>query len=89
MGKLDAVDSNEVIEWIVQWQHESGGFSGNIGHDPHILYTLSAVQIIVLFDRLNALDAEKVSNCILHALCLDALLVGSLMLDRRTIMDEL
>jgi len=46
----------------------AGGFGGNIGHDPHILYTLSAVQVLALFDRLNMLDIENVSNCILSAL---------------------
>ncbi|KAJ6974227.1 geranylgeranyl transferase type-2 subunit beta 1-like isoform X2 [Populus alba x Populus x berolinensis] len=63
LGKLDALDSNEVIEWIMKCQHESGGFAGNIGHDPHMLYTLSAVQVLALFDKLNVLDADKVANC--------------------------
>ena len=31
-----------------------------MGHDPHILYTLSAVQILILFDALDRLDAAKV-----------------------------
>jgi hypothetical protein len=43
----------------------AGGFAGNIGHDPHMLYTLSAVQVLALFDKLNVLDADKVANCIL------------------------
>lgn len=43
----------------------AGGFGGNIGHDPHILYTLSAVQNLALFDKLNVLDVDKVTNCIL------------------------
>lgn len=48
----------------------AGGFGGNIGHDPHILYTLSAVQALALFDKLNVLDVEKVANCILcHTDC--------------------
>ncbi|CAI0460743.1 unnamed protein product [Linum tenue] len=65
LGKLDAVDSNEIIEWILKCQHESGGFAGNVGHDPHILYTLSAIQVLALFDKLNVLDVDKVSTCIL------------------------
>lgn len=43
----------------------SGGFSGNVGHDPHILYTLSAVQVLALFDKLDLIDVDKVTNCIL------------------------
>lgn len=41
-----------------------GGFGGNVGHDPHILYTLSAVQVLALFDKLNVLDIDKITNCI-------------------------
>nr|ABK24633.1 unknown [Picea sitchensis] len=61
MGKLDAVDREEVVSWVLQCQHDRGGFSGNIGHDPHILYTLSAVQILALLDKLDAIDADKIS----------------------------
>ena len=43
----------------------AGGFGGNVGHDPHVLYTLSAVQVLCLFDRLDALDVDKVADCIL------------------------
>ncbi|KAI3916816.1 hypothetical protein MKW92_049821, partial [Papaver armeniacum] len=33
--------------WVnTKEHHQSGGFAGNIGHDPHMLYTLSAVQIL-------------------------------------------
>lgn len=45
--------------------HCAGGFAGNVGHDPHILYTLSAVQVLALFDKLDVLDVDKVTNCIL------------------------
>ncbi|MCL7029947.1 hypothetical protein MKW94_005467 [Papaver nudicaule] len=30
----------------------TGGFAGNIGHDPHMLYTLSAVQVLALLDTI-------------------------------------
>ncbi|XP_039040074.1 geranylgeranyl transferase type-2 subunit beta 2-like [Hibiscus syriacus] len=42
----------------------TGGFSGNIGHDPHILYTLSAVQVLSLFNKLDVLDIDKVATYI-------------------------
>ncbi|KAJ8536093.1 hypothetical protein K7X08_034494 [Anisodus acutangulus] len=64
MGKLAAVEQDEVSSWVMQCQHESGGFGGNIGHDPHVLYTLSAIQVLVLFDKLHVLDIDKVSNYI-------------------------
>ncbi|GKV11456.1 hypothetical protein SLEP1_g22715 [Rubroshorea leprosula] len=65
LGRLNAVNANEVLSWIMKCQHESSGFAGNVGHDPHILYTLSAVQVLALFDKLDVLDIEKVANCIL------------------------
>ncbi|KAF7834523.1 geranylgeranyl transferase type-2 subunit beta 1-like [Senna tora] len=64
LGKLDTADVNEVVSWIMSCQHESGGFSGNIGHDPHILYTLSAVQVLALFDKIDIIDVDKVTNYI-------------------------
>ncbi|XP_058193316.1 geranylgeranyl transferase type-2 subunit beta 1-like [Rhododendron vialii] len=70
LGKIGAVDSKEVVSWVLECQHESGGFGGNIGHDPHILYTLSVVQILALFDKINVLDIDKVSNYILQHLVL-------------------
>ncbi|CAH2072937.1 unnamed protein product [Thlaspi arvense] len=62
LEKLGTVSEDEVVSWVMTCQHESGGFAGNTGHDPHVLYTLSAVQILALFDKLNILDVEKVSN---------------------------
>jgi len=34
-------------------------------HDPHLLYTLSSVQILALLDRIDVLDDEKVADCII------------------------
>lgn len=43
------------------YDERSGGFGGNEGHDPHMLYTLSAVQVLLLYDALEGvLDVEKV-----------------------------
>eukprot|EP00249_Psilotum_nudum_P008622 c21410_g1_i2 orf=289-1230(+) len=64
MGKLGEIDEERVISWVLQCQHDCGGFSGNIDHDPHILYTLSAVQLLVLYDKLDVIDAEKVAGYI-------------------------
>ncbi|KAL4652261.1 hypothetical protein ACB092_01G219800 [Castanea dentata] len=47
LEKLHIVDVDEVVSWVMKCQHESivqRGFGSNIGHDPHILYTLSAIQ---------------------------------------------
>lgn len=36
-------------------------FGGNINHDPHMLYTLSAIQILALANQLDRVDNEKVA----------------------------
>ena len=35
-------------------------FGGNEGHDPHILYTLSALQVMALLGELERVDRDKV-----------------------------
>ena len=45
MGQLPRMNRQEIIDFIKACQHECGGISASIGHDPHLLYTLSAVQV--------------------------------------------
>lgn len=39
-----------------------GGFGGNANHDPHLLYTLSSIQILAMFDALNEIDQNKTAT---------------------------
>ncbi|KAF2911052.1 geranylgeranyl transferase type-2 subunit beta 1 isoform X1 [Oryza sativa Japonica Group] len=75
LHKLHAVEADEFIEWIMSCYHPDSGsarrgvdWGGNVGHDAHVLYTLSAGQVLCLFDRLDALDVDKtpsrISRCI-------------------------
>lgn len=48
MGQLHRMDKEEVLEFIKQCQHECGGIGASLGHDPHLLYTLSAVQVCLI-----------------------------------------
>jgi len=43
----DRLSREEVIAAIKLCQDESGGIAPCVGHDPHMLYTLSAVQVCV------------------------------------------
>lgn len=45
MGQLPRMNQQEIVDFIKACQHECGGISASIGHDPHLLYTLSAVQV--------------------------------------------
>ncbi|KAH8154725.1 uncharacterized protein LAJ45_01256 [Morchella importuna] len=47
------------IAFVLSCQHPSGGFGASPAHDPHLLYTLSAIQILATVDALDALDADK------------------------------
>lgn len=56
---------DELIEFIIKCQsEENGGFGGNIDHDSHILYTLSAIQILMIENSLHRINVEKVINYI-------------------------
>jgi geranylgeranyl transferase type-2 subunit beta len=40
-----------IVDWVLKcYDASTGGFGGNIGHDAHLLYTLSAIQILVMAD---------------------------------------
>uniref|UniRef100_A0ACB8F3N0 Uncharacterized protein n=1 Tax=Sphaerodactylus townsendi TaxID=933632 RepID=A0ACB8F3N0_9SAUR len=60
MGQLYRMNKEEILEFIKSCQHECGGISASIGHDPHLLYTLSAVQILTLYDNLHVVDIDKI-----------------------------
>jgi geranylgeranyl transferase type-2 subunit beta len=63
LDKRDAIDEEEVIAWILSCQHPDGGFGGTGRHDPHLLYTLSALQILALYDRIELVDGDKIAQC--------------------------
>ncbi|KAI0890162.1 geranylgerany transferase type II beta subunit [Annulohypoxylon maeteangense] len=52
----DALPRDEAIDFVLSCQHETGGFGAAPGHDAHMLYTVSAVQILVLLDALDELE---------------------------------
>ena len=45
MNKQDMMEKEEIIEFVKSCQHDNGGFSACQNHDPHLLYTLSAIQV--------------------------------------------
>ncbi|KAL8694178.1 MAG: hypothetical protein Q9218_001121 [Villophora microphyllina] len=56
LSNPDALPRNETIDFVLSCQHDSGGFGSAPGHDAHMLYTVSAVQILVTVDALDELD---------------------------------
>ena len=49
MNKQDMMEKEEIIEFVKSCQHDNGGFSASSNHDPHLLYTLSAIQVYKFF----------------------------------------
>jgi len=54
------LNQNEIVEFVKSCQHDCGGFGASMNHDPHLLYTLSALQILVTYDAVETIDVEKV-----------------------------
>nr|GAT53967.1 Rab geranylgeranyltransferase [Mycena chlorophos] len=66
MGKPDALDKDDVIKFVLScWDDEAAGFGAHPGHDAHIHATLSAIQILVIYDSLHVLDVPRVTKFIL------------------------
>ncbi|KAJ3004001.1 hypothetical protein HKX48_001468 [Thoreauomyces humboldtii] len=60
MGRKDALDLDGVLAFVMSCQNEDGGFGGSTGHDSHLIYTLSAVQILVTLKATDRIDPEVV-----------------------------
>ena len=63
MGIVGSRDGPSIMDWLFEcYDSKSGGFGGNRNHDGHLLYTLSALQILALADRLddNRLQRDSV-----------------------------
>lgn len=76
MGKLEQTNKEEVLEFIGQCQSDSGGISASIQHDPHLLYTLSAIQILCMYDALDVINVDKVVNYVKERQQADGSFVG-------------
>lgn len=81
LGNSEGISRQATLDFIQSCAHESGfesrltkrsdslnmtgGYSGNLGHDPHLLYTLSAIQVLTSLDSLHLLDVEKTASYII------------------------
>lgn len=57
---------SSIVEWVLKcYDKTTNGFGGNIGHDGHLLYTLSAIQILAMANYdLEKLPIEDIVNFI-------------------------
>ncbi|KAL8828798.1 MAG: hypothetical protein Q9191_002385 [Dirinaria sp. TL-2023a] len=56
LGHPDALPRDETIDFVLSCQNENGGFGAAPGHDAHMLYTVSAVQILATVDAFEQLE---------------------------------
>lgn len=65
MKTLDETSTEvpKALEFIRGCQTNDGGFSAAPNHDPHLLHTLSAVQMLVILDKCND-DFIDVERCV-------------------------
>ena len=47
MGQLQRMNKPEVLGFVTSCQNPCGGFGPTEHHDPHLLYTLSAIQVYI------------------------------------------
>jgi geranylgeranyl transferase type-2 subunit beta len=63
LGRLGDMDLPAITTWVLSCQKPDGGFGGSPRNDSHLLYTLSAVQILALTDQLDLVNADAVVDC--------------------------
>jgi len=76
LGARSRMDQARILEFVLACQHPNGGFGGNIGHDPHLLYTLSAVQVLAIFDSLHLINKAAVTTYVLSLQLEDGSVLG-------------
>lgn len=60
MDRLDALPEDEVISFVLTcFDEEKGGFAAFPGHDAHVITTLSALQILLIYNSMEVLGEEK------------------------------
>lgn len=67
LGHPEALPRQQTVDFVLACQNLDGGFGAAPGHDSHMLYTVSAIQILATVDALSSLDQsggkEKVGHC--------------------------
>ncbi|KAL4874654.1 terpenoid cyclases/protein prenyltransferase alpha-alpha toroid [Aspergillus karnatakaensis] len=58
LGCPDGLPRENAIDFVISCQRENGGFGAAPGHDAHLLYTVSAVQILVTLDAVDELETR-------------------------------
>lgn len=66
LGSPDALPREDIIDYVLScWDEEQGAFGSHPGHDAQIHVTLSGVQILFMYGRLDRLGdkRERIIEC--------------------------
>ena len=70
LGQPDALPRSEILDFVVSCLQANGGFGAAPGHDAHMLYTVSGVQILALLDAFDEFEQrvpgglQRITDCI-------------------------
>jgi geranylgeranyl transferase type-2 subunit beta len=54
---------DEIVKFVKACQClQTGGFGGNVGHDPHITTSLYALLIMAMFDAVDQINTDKLAD---------------------------
>ena len=81
LGHPDALPRDKTLEFVFACQNSDGGFGAAPGHDSHMLYTVSAVQILATVDGLADLERREEGGQERIGKCERSLLLMSCMID--------
>lgn len=59
LGHPDALPRTDTIKFVLDCHNGDGGFGAAPGHDSHMLYTTSAIQILATIDALDELEQPQ------------------------------
>ncbi|KAJ5841215.1 hypothetical protein N7534_011045, partial [Penicillium rubens] len=82
LGCPDTLPRDQTIDFVLSCQSDNGGFGAAPGHDAHMLYTVSAVQILITIDAVDELEKrgrggkEKVGSFIANLQNADGSFMG-------------
>ncbi|WKY08052.1 hypothetical protein Q1695_007503 [Nippostrongylus brasiliensis] len=61
-NKPDALDRVAIVNYIRECQRPDGGFAPAAHHDSHLLHTLSAVQILIMYESLDKFNLDAIAE---------------------------
>lgn len=62
----DSLPQDDIVDYVLEcWDEEQGAFGSHPGHDAHVHVTLSAIQVLFMYNQLHRLGdkRERIIHC--------------------------